>query len=717
VPRQPRLLLLASLLLAAPALAQQGAPAKAPAPAASQPQSAPAASQPQSAPASQLALRLVADADGVIAVTPQGREAWRVRHAALRARPGERLVGPVTVSGRTLYAVRADLLEVDLARGVVARRTRFPAAIVALAPAGAAPADPRLQVTVEYHPPAAGAASRPAAATQPAAAGRVAFPHRIGDLAPGRSFWEPRDWLGAWTDARELVPELKPDHADPAKLEPETREKAIRALRDAAAHDPTNPHYLALAGVLLQAENQKAEAGRAFAAAAEAPGAHWADLLRAASTLEDAGAREPARRAFARGVRGLEAAGVRPERLRAAVAVTTLMPPPRRALAEALKAKDAARVDEIVARAARVFPAGEGTAPAWARLAAWLRDQGKADLAARWDERARHGGHAFGASPRRDLATEVDSRLPFLLGALLGTALIALAVGLRRGGTTSTQDGPLARIPVPRLADLAMILAPLAVALLLDLGTGDRLATIDRYASAPVGLLVDAADAPDVERWVSARVEPGPARTLLVAWVAQESEATRAGGRSVAPPLDGDACHEALEHPGTFGTQLRRTLAGTVTALATRITAMGGKPAELSSFRGVSVAALAALALFVVGFLLARLFPLAQALSWLIPGGARALSIPAGLVTALAAAGLCGNAYPAVLSSLVVPQAYRLHGLESIASADGGVGSTAPAWVFGALGVALALHAWGVIRDVKISRANRKAAAASRARD
>jgi hypothetical protein len=700
VPLPSRLLLLASLLVAATAVAQPRPPAALPA--ATQPQSAPAATQPQSQPQSQPALRAVVDADGVIAVTPQGTEAWRVRHASLHTRPGEKIVGPLTVAGRTVYAVRADLLELDLRRGVVARRTRFPAAIAALAPAGAM-ADPRVQVTLQYRGGAA--ASQPAPGSQPAP---VVIPHRLGGVAPGRSFWDPREWLGAWTDARELVPELKADNADPAKLAPEVRERAIAALREAAAHDPTNPHYLVLLGALLQAGNLATDAGRAFAAAAEAP-AHWADLLRAASALEDAGARDAARRAFARGVGGLEAAGVRTERLRGAVAVTTLMPPPRKALVEALKAKDAARVDEIVQRSARLFPAGEGTAQAWARLAAWLREQGKADLAARWEERARHGGAAFGARPGRDLAAEIDARVPFLLGALLGAVLIAFAVGLRRGGTSRTQSDALARVPIPRLGDLAIILVPLAVALLLDLGTGDRLAAIARYASAPTGLFVDAADAPDVERWVGAHVEPGPARDLLAAWVAQEGQAARAGGRSVAPPLDCEACHEALEAPGAFGTQMRRSLAGTVAALTARVTALGGKPESLASARGVGAAAIAALVLFVLGFLLARLFPLAQVLAWLIPGGARALSIPAGLVTALAAAALCGNTYPALLSQLVVPQAYRLHGLELIAPAEG-VGATAPIWVFGALGLALVAHVWGVMRDVKAARASKKAA-------
>jgi hypothetical protein len=125
-------------------------------------------------------------------------------------------------------------------------------------------------------------------------------------------------------------------------------------------------------------------------------------------------------------------------------------------------------VDEIAARTARLFPGAEGAAYAWARLAAWQREQGKADLAARWDERARHGGTAFAANPRRDLAAEVDARLPFVLGALLGAVLIAFAVGLRRGGTTRTQTGPAARLPVPRPSDLAIILVPLLVALALS---------------------------------------------------------------------------------------------------------------------------------------------------------------------------------------------------------------------------------------------------------
>jgi hypothetical protein len=640
----------------------------------------------------------VADADGVIAVSAQGTEAWHVRHASLRSRPGERLVGPVVVAGHTLYAVRADLLEVDLGHGAVVRRTRFPAAITAINPArDTAPGTPQLEVTVEYR-----GVAQPAATMD-----RVVIRHRLGDPGPGRTFWSGRDWLGAWTDARDLVPELKPDGADPARLTPEARDRGIAALREAAARDLTNPHYLTLLGALLQAAGQGAEARRAFAAAADSQGAHWADLLRVSSTLEDAGAREPARRAFARGLRAVEAAGVRPERLRTAVAVALLMPAPRKALGEALKAKDVARVDEIAARTARLFPQAEGGAYAWARLTTWLREQGKTDVAARWEERARHGGTVFGADPRRNLAAEVDARFPFLLGCLLGAALVAFAVGLRRGGTSRTQDGPAARVPLPRPADVVIILLPLLAALALDLGISDRLATIGRYAGAPMGLFDDAPDAPDVERWVKAHLEPSPARDLLLAWVVEEGQATRAGGRSVTPPLDQSTCHAAIEFPGSLGTRLRRSLAGSMTSLATQITATGGKAGPFGAIRGVTGAALAALGLFVLGFVLARLFPLAQALAWLVPGGARSLSIPAGLVTALAAAGVCGNAYPAVLSHVALPNVHKLYGLETIVPPDGGGAATAPVWVFGALGIALVLHVWGVVRDVKRKRAKR----------
>jgi hypothetical protein len=389
------------------------------------------------------------------------------------------------------------------------------------------------------------------------------------------------------------------------------------------------------------------------------------------------------------------------------VAMTVLMPPPRKALAEALKAKDAARVDEIAARTARLFPGGEGAAYAWGSLAAWMRDQGQADLGARWQARARHGGTAFAAPPGRNLAAEVDKRFPFLLGALIGAVLVAFAAGLRRGGTTRAQAGPGARIPVPRIADLAVILVPLVAALAIDLGTADRVAAIGRYASAPVGLFDDAPDDPDVGRWVTARLEPSPARDLLLAWVTEEGKATQAGGRSVAPPLDWATCYEAIEQPGALGTRMTRSLSGSVASLAAQIGATGGKASALDAIKGVSTAALGALALFVIGFLLARLFPLLQALSWLIPGGAKSLSIPAGLVTALAAAGLCGNYFPAVLSRVAVPNFFKVYGLESIAPAHGGVPTTAPVWVFAALGVALALHVWGVARDVKLARARR----------
>src|SRR5260370_29157353 len=99
-------------------------------------------------------------------------------------------------------------------------------------------------------------------------------------------------------------------------------------------------------------------------------------------------AREPARRAFARGFAGMKEAGIRPERVHTLLTPLVLLTPPRDKIGQLAAAGDVERSDEVVARLATVSPPAECLARARETVAAWMRARGRAAPAREGDEPA-----------------------------------------------------------------------------------------------------------------------------------------------------------------------------------------------------------------------------------------------------------------------------------------------------------------------------------------
>lgn len=607
----------------------------------------------------------------VVGLAADGAQAWTIEHLSLedaRAAPPMAVIG-----GRTVYGVGADLLEVDVARGVILARTRFPATIVRLAPeqSGA--------VTVTLQGSDYGATIE------------VPVTYRLGAPAPGRAAWYPLAYLGARSDARRLA--LR-GFKEASEYSPEARAEAIARCERAEAADPTNPWLTFFRGQLLQAAGRPDAAAAAFAAAADSQAATWSDLLALSSALEDTGAREPARRAWARGVERMRAAGVRPERMHTLISLLSLAPLPRRALEQAIAAADVERVDEIAGRVATLFPGLEQGDAGWRALASWMRGRGRADLAAVWEERAA-AARAGGAGRWAALVAQMNRVLPFVAGAFLALLVAAFVLGARAGARRRAAGG---RWPVPRLraGEVAGLIALLAIALVLTEQLARPLGRAVRYGTMAWEVLDDGLASPSIEPWARQALVPSAAREELLAHARAEQGALRAGGRAEGAPIEVATIQRAIEADPPLYERLRYASKGEVAQIVDGT--FGATVPWVRLWRAVPPAALALLFLgALVGFYLPRA---ARALALAIPGGAESLGILGG-VTMTAVAAAAGVLAGAWRMDGDASDALRHFGLSRISPAA----TAKPAWPWLLLAAAVVLHGAAVIWERRRRRA------------
>ena len=171
------------------------------------------------------AIRVEVRPGGVVGLGARGGERWAIGHPSLGGgRKPETPVGPAALGTRSFYAVGADLLELDAARGQVVRRTRFPAQIVELAPR--AQGQPALLVTIA----ASGSKTR---------GGQMTIAFRPDGPRPGRGTWGSYSTSWAMRDARATAPGYNAINA--TALAPAARAAAIAAFERAAARDRPHP--------------------------------------------------------------------------------------------------------------------------------------------------------------------------------------------------------------------------------------------------------------------------------------------------------------------------------------------------------------------------------------------------------------------------------------------------------------------------------------------
>jgi hypothetical protein len=296
-------------------------------------------------------------------------------------------------------------------------------------------------------------------------------------------------------------------------------------------------------------------------------------------------------------------------------------------LRAAIVARDVERVDELAERTAAIFPRIEGAADGWANLAAWMRWQGRLDLAEIWARRAAVARDGFIGVSRRELADALDGLTRAAFGLLLGMPILGFVLGVRRGvqrAREGVERTGLWWIPRARLPDLAAILIALVVTFLVSDRLIGKVGLTERKAAIPTAMLSDGWGSPEVADWLQRRLPDSPARAALVDYARAERGATAEGGRSDREPPTVATLHEAFTPPRP---------------LEDRLSFLLGDFAEL--FEGFPVekmlapsraAFLMLLFFFVGGFAGAQVPRVPSILAACVPGSARLLAPVAGLL-------------------------------------------------------------------------------------
>jgi hypothetical protein len=625
-------------------------------------------------------IRVEARPGGVVGLDTKGVERWTIAHAALieGKKTPEEPIGPATLGTRSFYAVGADLLELDSVVGQIVRRTRFPAQIVSLA--GRTTAEPALLVTISA-----------VGLKEPAEHMVIAF--RPDGPPPGRGPWGGNLLSLTLRDARGVASGYR--GANAADLTPAARDEAISAFERAEAKDRTNPFLPAFRGELLVAARRLADAARAFDAAADLPAASWVDLLSVSSTLEISDAREPARRAFTRGLAGMKDAGLRPERINALITVVLMLMPPRHKMKELADAGQVERYDEVAARLLIAFPRAQGLDRASEAIALWMRAKGRSDLAKQWDEREAVARTSLFRLGDRIIA-KLDPALPFLWGAWLASLAVALAAGLRAGAALRRRriagavQGLRRWLPRPRIADVISFGLVLLTTLVLLALVGVWEAQLGGPVEVPQALMDDGAAAPAVERWLAGR-SPSAARDRWLEYARQEARATREGGKYAGTPPDTASFQEMMETV-SFGQRLTPSLTGTLVFGVDR----SGQPGLI--WVGLAIVVIL---LYLLGALVGAWLPRASAVvACLVPGGPASLAVTGGLVGALMfASGLSLAGFDRVLRDITFTEHATLVGLRFPR-----LQTPAPLWPYITLALCAVIHMGAAWWDRRASR-------------
>lgn len=602
--------------------------------------------------------------DAVVGLDGAGEVAWTIRHASLGEAGAKPPPPPVRIGDRAIYAIRGDLIEVDVDDGVVARRTRFPASIddVQLGKDGTS-VDVRLRDA------------------QRGGASVDVIHHELGKGAPGRATTDAVPWAASARDAGLLVPGWVPGKGLPAKIDDALRDVALPALAEAAERDPTNPHYLLLLGQLHDGD----ERAQAFTAAATLPGAVATDLLHVWAELEELGAVDAAATAFDRGLDALEQGGVRPDRQRALITLVGYVP--RDAIASAVDGGNSDRVDALMTRVWKLAPHVEAGHFVWTQLAAWLEARGRVDLAQTWRDRAAEGGRLFGVTTLED---DLDTMALVSAALLVAIPLVALLIGLRRGAQARTTP---AQFPYLQLVDLAAMLLPLIPAVYAQLRVMDTITVMGRSAAAPVALFSDAVDAETVT-FVEKKLPESEAKAEVLTYLRAELDAMRAGGRSDLEPIDPDttlvAAFRAKEPLGARLAHVDDGLDGLE----------GEQQVPTPSIpRALGLG----LVMFAIGFAIAKRKPGAQLLARIVPGGAGPLWAFGGLVAGAFVCGLYYFAWDPWLGEVATPGFDKMFGLDALPDAPPASRPT-PWWPFAAIGGAVAAQAAAAFLELRRGR-------------
>ncbi|MFU8803358.1 MAG: hypothetical protein ACNA8W_06075 [Bradymonadaceae bacterium] len=646
---------------------------------------------PSSEPADEGPCRLKALNGGIGCVHEGGDAAWEIRHPSLWedaedfvAQVEERRpVGPVEIGGRTFYAVRGDLLEVDVDAAKIVGRRRMPAPIVSLGRADGS--EEHLEVVIRHVGDMPGVVEN-----------LITLTYGLDAPVPSQDVWFGRTNLSGRLTARRDADWLV------SSLAEADDEVVLERLLEAWERDPLNLFYLAhltnsryaalylgRLGVDLDSgvadeggEAQIAKFQRLWSEATEGPftgptGPPWQDMINVSWVLEgDELGRGFGDRPYNAGHKAMIEAGMLPERMGNLVGFVMRNMGSMDAVKGAVEAGDAERVAALSERLAVGAPLVEGGEYVWPDLARWL--EAKGHPATIWHERAKDNAErSFSFSGGN--ARTVDRLLVVMGGISLALLLYALVIGVqggrarrRRRDEEPTGNHPLWR-PVLRVRDIVGLMILVLALPLCNHFIATDIFTIGALAAAPLGIFDDTLAAPDVQVWLEGLAE-SPARDELLEIARAEHEALKEGRVVENKAAVGHLFHAAATADGRAiqWRMLREGRFSNPSALAgitdTDVLAEEHTFSLLTFFPFFAFLAM----LIMMGSLLGGYLPVVG--TWIVrivPGAAPALAPVGGLLLAgCIAAILAFMGLDSILSSLARPAFGKYFGLEAIAGSE-----------------------------------------------
>ena len=445
---------------------------------------------------------------GVECIDSDGNQQWKTHHPALWSSTqsyiagdqGARPIEPITIDDTAFYAIARDLLEVDVADGVIQNRVRFPDNIGDLVAASDGMLDVELEAAATaflqaLNPRPAGD-ERPAVDARPAASApqpRVVS-HNPGTPGPARETLSMADIVGPVATAQDAHRLLASAAGD---------SQAIELLRGAQQTDPTNPFLAQLMGMVLEDSGDDEAALQAFTRAANSPDAPWQDLLQLSGLLDGSSlAPEQADTAFRLGMEQMQSLGLDAQNLAGLLPMVTTVLGNNQDLADILSALEAGNIDEAI-RLGMVIAENLPDAATF---------QGKWQAIADENEAAAYEIVA-------EKLQELDCVLLLLAGLLIGLILLVILVGMRAGVSRKL-----------RIRDLLAPLAVFVVLLAFPYYLNTHVSVAEEIASLPIADIQSGFDTPEGQQWLMSMADDPAVQDLVASLFSSPQEAEDAPG-------------------------------------------------------------------------------------------------------------------------------------------------------------------------------------------
>lgn len=573
------------------------------------------------APASAQVVRLEQQDGAVAGIDAEGSKLWAIaHHAAVEGEDGPFLrFEPIIDGRRAYYAIRSDLLTVDLDAGKVLARNRFPGVIDAM---GRDAQAFKLRIF-----------ARALTVDAPQATSAIEVRYRPGAPTPGSGLFEAPLILTASDEALAVAGVAREDELE--ALSAEQADRRMARLGAAAKRDPTNlflPLYRARLAQLHRpaAPQQDEPATPGFEAVAQLTEAPWSDDLLATFLLIRYGEDALSRRVAERARQKMLARGILPERLNGVVLQNGLSGRLSESLRDSIERGDVERMDYLLGRIAEFFPRSQQSALTWRWVADWMDAQKHAELAQVWRGRAARASHAPLVALNADSARKAD-RAILLLGALwVALILVPLGIGLRASSQRTAKGWPL---PDLNMWDAIGFFALILGCSVLPSIVQKNAAVSATMMSAPPEIFDASYDSPEVVDWLEG-LASSPGQSAWLAYAQKAGDALRDGSRSHdAPPAEQLLADAIAVHAVAAGARADAA----APAVMTKLTRWGAlSPGLLAPLIIVLLVVMLSL-----GMLMRRYVPhAARYLHMMIPASAKILSPLAVPICALLSAAI-----------------------------------------------------------------------------